>query len=527
MDGLRMMMYIAAAGAYLIDREFRFRKLKQGSFYHKMFASAKQETLLDGELIWDEQQNMKYMVFDCALWYGSSVVDSPLSQRLSCVRLMAQACHQDPVARDGTGLPMFAKRMVLASYTESLFQKMTQVHDGYFYQDGDCGGNEISFGEETAPVLGTRYTTTADGLVFMKEDAACGFHFRPSNSLLKWKLVHTVDIMARINSARQSDANPATLLVETYHFGPRFEGVLKFKTVEVEGDMWQEILAARAEHLAQGPAHLKAPQQARQEGEEAEMATVCLECEWMPGAGSGEGKWKVERGRPEKSKPNAERTILETIKVIDEALDQGEVLRILRGTGAVDTDVGAVDMGPLLHPEPTYVPASEYVYVRDEDDTSSSSNDNYCISSSSSDSSSSSTSSSSSSSSNSSASHVSGALPVSSIPRNSSSSSSSSKSSSSSNLPRGAPSQKPKNSICHQSMVDVCHECVGLVDQWRKNATLELEGPRVFCLFRLILFDLMCFLFASLVCCVCCLTLRRCNSNGFVETSPIRDLQVE
>lgn len=211
MDGMRFMLWVTKRGCYLIDREFHFRKLSTGQFYIDKFCHKQGDTLLDGELIWEDHVqggNMKYMVFDCVVWMGDSQIDHPLSVRLEKIQEMDRLCLAHPDLRDATMLPAFAKRMVGAKFTTDLFKRLEIMPsgDGYCYRDD----NSDSAVQTGSPV--TQFTTMADGLVFMREDDECGYHFKPQGSLLKWKLIHTVDMMAHIKDARPSDVDGNVLM---------------------------------------------------------------------------------------------------------------------------------------------------------------------------------------------------------------------------------------------------------------------------------------------------------------------------
>lgn len=343
LDGMRFMMYITIRGTYLIDREFRFRKLTYGSFYCKTLCSKLKDTLVDGELIWDKQGKMKYMMFDCLVYMGNSCVDHPLSQRLACVQELASVCFDKDEQRNKTNLPIYAKRMVKATNTLRLFSKMEKLADGYVYRDHDCAGTEVGFGdEEKNEKEGADYMTTADGLVFMREDASCGYHFKPRNSLLKWKLIHTVDVLAKMSTARVSPASAdgSVLVVDTFHYGDRFTGVVDFEAVEVKKEDWDRIVEERLAIIEndRGPnATTGAPKKKQKVADEDNHEdTVCLECAFEShdqSTGLQDGKWVVERGRPEKTKPNAKRTIQQTLQVIEEGLNEAALRQVL-GTKA-------------------------------------------------------------------------------------------------------------------------------------------------------------------------------------------------
>lgn len=312
MDGMRFMMYITERGSYLIDREFRFRKLKEGDWYCRMFTGYDSvnrigfETLLDGELIWEDSGNgmgsvssLKFMVFDCLVYKGRNVVNEKLSARLHEIQSMAQICSANIIAREKTRLPMFAKRMSPAGEVQSLMEKLYMMpsRDGYTYRDDDS--EDYVHREATCS-----FRTLADGLVFMLEDA--DYHFKPKNSLIKWKLSHTIDLMTLVESAKHSGEIPGMLTVSTYYFAGASQEKLSFAEVPVEHSLWVSLVA-----------------KARETNPTCEA--VCVECAYVASTRS----WIVERGRPEKTYPNGANTIRSTLKTIEEDISHEVLLRWL------------------------------------------------------------------------------------------------------------------------------------------------------------------------------------------------------
>jgi len=305
MDGMRFMMFITRRDCYLIDREFRFRKLRDGSWYCKEFAPEDSETLVDGELIWEDGGNqvgtvesLKFMVFDCLVWKGKNVVTEKVSLRLHYIQEMAAVCSANPKEREATRLPMFAKRMFPAGELPMLMSKLQIMpsQDGYLYQDDDSD-------DYTKRAATCTYSTLADGLVFMLEDA--DFHFKAKNSLLKWKLSHTVDVMTSVESAKASD-KAGTLIVTTYYFGRDGQEVVAFADVPVEQPLWVNLVR-KAREVIPG------------------CSTVCVECAYLPQSQS----WVVERGRPEKTSPNSQHTIQSTMKTIKENITHDALVEAL------------------------------------------------------------------------------------------------------------------------------------------------------------------------------------------------------
>ena len=267
MDGLRYMMLITSRGTYIANRKFTLRRVLD-SYYKDKFGQYG-DTLLDGELVWNQYGEMRYMVFDCCAINSEIIVGDPLSVRLKAVCHLTSEAAKNPMERDRTNIPMFNKVMVrLTDLKSGLLDFMIPYPVGHGYTYTDPYGFKV----------------LSDGLVFMTEGP--GYLFQEKESLLKWKPDNTIDVMARVPESPEDD-------ISLYHFDKTNKEEIELGNGAVEPTLWDRIISQSAGAKA-----------------------VCVECAWD----KKEKVWRIERARLDKKKPNHFFTIEDTMDCINEDL---------------------------------------------------------------------------------------------------------------------------------------------------------------------------------------------------------------
>ncbi|KAJ3371580.1 Dcp1p-Dcp2p decapping enzyme complex alpha subunit [Allomyces arbusculus] len=191
-DGLRMLLYttfnerLSKYETFLIDRknEFYFTKILlplplEATKSKKLFAEFHRCTLLDGELILDTEPNgqkiLRYLVFDCLVCIGKTVIDRPFRVRLGHFhKFVLEPLKEMVVKRKDLAarIPFLieAKEMQLSYHVKEIF--------------------------DSIPFLKHK----SDGLIFTSSEEPYTLGTDPN--ILKWKPAdeNSVDFMLRIRN---------------------------------------------------------------------------------------------------------------------------------------------------------------------------------------------------------------------------------------------------------------------------------------------------------------------------------------
>lgn len=289
MDGLRYMLLVTRADVYLIDRSFNFRKVKEGKWYREVLAANdKGDTLLDGEVVWNKEQ-MKYMAFDCVMFQGKNLSEASTGDRINAVNQIAQICASDPKKRDETNVPIFAKEMLPLKEIEKFDANMTDAGNLYVYENKEAGVER----------------TLADGLVFMLDNAK--YMFYQNKSLLKWKKVDTIDVIADLSTATTMGER---VDVKLHYLTKDYTNKIPLDEdhgAECDITTWTKIKEA-----------LKPSQ------------PCIVECFFD----QRKDRWIIERGRDDKVKPNAFRTVKGTIKLLENKVTRKRLVSQVKATAS-------------------------------------------------------------------------------------------------------------------------------------------------------------------------------------------------
>ena len=255
-DGIRALLYICPRGVYLVDRKMVLYRIG----LVKPRGSLVPSTILDGEVVLLQEQ-LFFLAFDCIVHGGENFIFRALSPRLDALRTCV------PYLETGPGLLVQTKPFVPLSQLETL-------------------------SSDPFPT---------DGVIIMRDSASCGYHFRPSHSLLKWKPSPTIDV--RVDSLRSDDLGRITA------YAADSEPVLVHMTDSVS------------------------------------LLSGCIvECSYLQGA------WWTERLRPDKLRPNTLRTIQQTFALCKDPVSPPT--RLLAPASPV-ADVLVDMMGSLWVLDPT------------------------------------------------------------------------------------------------------------------------------------------------------------------------------
>lgn len=279
-DGHRYMLLVCSSGAFLIDRKFFFYRLDNCTGLVALFSQGDTVTLLDGELVRHlKDGNIVYLLFDVVQINGEYFGDRSLKHRLESIGKSVVQPYREEIGKKDSMLifpfTLCGKKFMLKRDIRSLFNLIKEEPDG-----SRCFSD------------GTRNHKT-DGIIFTPTDPPYGLH--TCTNLFKWKFLdkQTVDFRAKRvgNSSEEFDLFIGIKGGETKAFNVVFS-------------------AEDASRLATDFAH-------HNRNDEA-----IIEC----GYDRLHGLWKYVTIRPDKTKPNFVRVMLETLFAIAEAVTKEEVI---------------------------------------------------------------------------------------------------------------------------------------------------------------------------------------------------------
>ncbi|KAL9280920.1 putative mRNA (guanine-N(7)-)-methyltransferase [Arabidopsis thaliana] len=276
-DGTRYMMLLTRDGCYLVNREYRFRRVQMRfpCEYEPSDYKVHHYTLLDGEMVVDtikegetQRHVRRYLVYDLVAINGQSVAERPFSERWNILeRELIKPRNDEKKVRDhwyrydkepfGVRIKAFC---LLSAVEKKVFN-------------------------ELIPLL----SHESDGLIFQGWDNP--YVFGPNKDLLKWKFVETLDFLFDMDKyGRQM------LFLQERGRMKLMEGF----AVEFRGDGWDNDLASYCGKI--------------------------VECSW-----DKEKKvWVSLRIRVDKSKPNGIGTGRSVIKCIEDDLTKEVLLKEIK-----------------------------------------------------------------------------------------------------------------------------------------------------------------------------------------------------
>ncbi|KAJ0253830.1 GTP--RNA guanylyltransferase [Hirschfeldia incana] len=275
-DGTRYMMLLTREGCYLIDRDFRFRRVQMRFPCKPHEARVHDNTLLDGEMVVDNfldgqgkpRQARRYLVYDMVAINGESLADRPFSERWS-----------------------IADREVIRPRNE---EKRKLTNNGYKYEMEPFGVRIKAFCllssvekkvfNELIPSL----SHESDGIILQGWDDP--YVYQRNEGLFKWKFLDTVDFLFEVGRDGRHMlflcANGRNRLMEGH-------------TVEFRGEGWDQPVS---------------------------YSGKLLECFWD----KEDRVWVAMRVRVDKSQPNGMRTFRGVMKSIDDDITKEVLLKEIK-----------------------------------------------------------------------------------------------------------------------------------------------------------------------------------------------------
>ncbi|ESQ32296.1 hypothetical protein EUTSA_v10005507mg [Eutrema salsugineum] len=271
-DGTRYMMLLTRKGCYLIDRKFRFRKVKMRFPCRSDHDKVHHYTLLDGEMVVDnfvdgKRQERNYLVYDLVAINGESVTEWPFSERWELI-----------------------DREVIKPRSDE--KKVTNHR--YIYEQEPFGIRRKAFcllsavEEKLFNKLIPSLPHESDGLIFQGYDDT--YVYRENRGLLKWKFVDTVDFLFEMG-------RDGSQMLFLYEHGRK--KLMEGYSVEFRGDGWDHP---------------------------ASYSGKLLECSWD----KEKDVWVTMRVRVDKSEPNGVRTALSVIKSINDGITKEVFVQEIR-----------------------------------------------------------------------------------------------------------------------------------------------------------------------------------------------------
>ncbi|EOA22740.1 hypothetical protein CARUB_v10003452mg [Capsella rubella] len=274
-DGTRYMMLLTRGGCYLVNGDFRFRRVQMRfpCRHDKSDYKVHHNTLLDGEMVVDafkdrsgrEYQVRRYLVYDLVAINGESVAERPFSERWNMLerevikprndeKKIANHWYRYEMEPFGVRIKAFC---LLSAVEKKVFNKLI-------------------------PSLSHK----SDGLIFQGWDDP--YVFGTDHCLLKWKFEETLDFLFNMDKYGRK-----MLFLRERGRMKLMQGYL----IEFRGDGW--------------------------ENNPASYCGKIIECSWD----KVKKVWVSLRIRVDKSTPNSMKTALSVIEVINDDITKEVLLK--------------------------------------------------------------------------------------------------------------------------------------------------------------------------------------------------------
>ncbi|KAL3471686.1 mRNA capping enzyme, catalytic domain-containing protein [Aspergillus californicus] len=303
-DGIRCLMYFARGDAeeqpeihYLIDRKNEYRYVPGLHFplpNDDTFQSFHTETLVDGELVNDTYddgtQQLKYLVFDCLVLDGQSLMHRTLDKRLA-----------------------YFKEKVLKPYN-ALYEKFPQEkqHRAFTVEDKSTQfsyGIEMMFREIIPKV---KRIHGNDGLIFTCRSTP--YRIGTDEHILKWKppTENTIDFRLRLEFPilEPDTDDEADGITEAY---PDYDALPIFHLF---------VLLNDKEYRPFGEMHVTPP-----EWEDLKALQVPLDDSIVECSKDHDNRWRFHRVRDDKADANHISTVDKVLESIDDRVTEDDLIR--------------------------------------------------------------------------------------------------------------------------------------------------------------------------------------------------------
>ncbi|KAL9617439.1 MAG: hypothetical protein Q9160_007751 [Pyrenula sp. 1 TL-2023] len=317
-DGIRYLLYmtqgnIGEDAAYLIDRKNDYYFVPGCHFpvpEDPTFAKFHLETILDGELVCDTypggHSEIKFLVFDCLIVDGKSMLNRTLDKRLA-----------------------YFQELVLKPY-KTMYAKWPEEtkHRPFAMEDKNT---ELSYGVEKMfreVIPKVKRVHGNDGLIFTCRST--GYRMGTDEHILKWKppQENTIDFVLRI-IWQQYDPEPTD---------PDQSPIIEYQALPQRFELWAYAGGRDDEHRFFSELHVTEPEweSLKEMGKPLQDSVVeCYMEQPDPSAQAGENKtvpttprWKFHRLRDDKLNANHVSVVDKVLESIQDAVGEEDLIRV-------------------------------------------------------------------------------------------------------------------------------------------------------------------------------------------------------
>lgn len=277
-DGTRYMMLLTREGCFLIDRNFRFRRVQMRFPCRPHEPRVHDYTLLDGEMVVDNFldgqgkpcQARRYLVYDMVAVNGQSVSELPFSERWSVIDREVIRPRNDEKQKKVTDINGYRYEMEPFGVRIKAFCLLSSVEKKVF--------------NELIPSL----SHESDGIILQGWDDP--YVYQRNEGLFKWKFLDTIDFLFEVGR----DGRYMLFLLDNGR-----NRLMEGHTVEFRGDGWDEPVS---------------------------YSGKLLECFWD----KEDRVWVPMRVRVDKSQPNGMGTLRGVMKSINDDITKEVLLEEIK-----------------------------------------------------------------------------------------------------------------------------------------------------------------------------------------------------
>jgi len=296
-DGIRFMMLLATSpshDAYLVGRKFEFYRILH-PFYTKYLNDVSGATLLDGELIINQQKQLEYLAFDLVGIGGKSYSNNCTSSRIDVIKKFTDKytlCTRE--FKQSPPIIIRRKHHYKSSELKSLLDKITCDEEGeYWFQ------NEVR-------------RTRNDGLIFTPQENNFLMSYDPG-ALVKWKFLekNTIDLKVKTPYIFRNK-------LDLYAGGKGNSDIL-FAQIDMKPAENREKFYALLNEM-----------QSLSDCRHGFVNSFIVECAWN----FKSNQWQLIQNRPDKHIPNFITVCTDTLRVMTDNVTENELIDACSPTAA-------------------------------------------------------------------------------------------------------------------------------------------------------------------------------------------------